>query len=41
MGTPSEEEINSIPKEKYRKLVRALPKRQGKPFEKIFNSASA
>jgi len=27
MGTPTEEEINNIPKEKYRKLVKQLPKR--------------
>lgn len=40
IGTPTEEEINAIPKEKYRKMIRQLPKRTGKPFNKIFSKAS-
>ena len=40
LGTPSESELNDIPKEKYRKLAKSLPKRPGKPFEKLLPSAS-
>lgn len=35
LGTPTESELNAIPKEKYRKLAKSLPKRAGKPFEKM------
>lgn len=41
MGTPTEEEINSIPKEKFRKMAKQLPKRPGKPLDKIFSKASS
>lgn len=39
-GTPTEEEINNIPKEKSRKLLRAFPKKKGKNMEIIFQNAS-
>jgi len=40
IGTPSEAELNTIPREKYRKIAKSLPKRPGKPFEKLFPNAS-
>lgn len=40
IGTPSEEEIATIPREKSRKLVKSLPKRKGKSFESIFPKAT-
>ena len=39
-GTPTEEEINIVPKEKSRKLLRTFPKRKGKNLEQIFSQAS-
>ncbi len=40
IGTPTDEEINKIPKEKFRKMIKAMPKRTGKSFDKIFTKAS-
>lgn len=40
IGTPSEEEIGSIPREKSRKLVKSMPKKKGKSLESIFPKAS-
>lgn len=40
LGTPSEEEINNIPREKSKKLLRSLPKKKGKNLENIFTNAS-
>jgi serine/threonine protein kinase len=40
IGTPTEEEINSIPREKSRKLVRSLPKKKPKQLETLFPNAS-
>jgi len=40
IGTPTDEEINNIPREKSRKFVKCLPKRKGKPFETLFPKAS-
>jgi len=39
-GNPTEEEINNIPKEKSRKFLRSLPKKQAKPFETLFPNAN-
>ena len=39
IGTPTEKEINAIPREKYRKLVKALPKKPGRNFEKVFKDS--
>lgn len=40
IGTPTEEEIGSIPREKSRKLVKSMPKKKGKSLESIFPKAS-
>lgn len=40
IGTPSDEEIGSIPREKSRKLVKSMPKKKGKSLESIFPKAS-
>jgi mitogen-activated protein kinase 1/3 len=40
IGSPSDQEINSIPREKSKKYVKSLPKRKGKNFETIFPKAS-
>ena len=40
MGTPTEQEINSIPRDKFRKMVKQIPKRVGKPFKNLFPNAS-
>ncbi|CAK62258.1 unnamed protein product (macronuclear) [Paramecium tetraurelia] len=40
IGTPSEQELNMIPKEKYRTIAKGLPKRPGKDFNKLFPNAS-
>jgi serine/threonine protein kinase len=39
-GNPSEEEISAIPKEKSRKFLRSLPKKQAKSFETLFPQAN-
>jgi serine/threonine protein kinase len=39
-GNPTEEEINSIPKEKSRKFLRSLPKKTAKSFDTLFPNAS-
>lgn len=39
-GTPSEEEISHVPKEKSRKLLKSFPKKKGKSLETIFSNAS-
>jgi len=41
IGTPNEEEINIIPREKSRKFVKSLKKREPKSFEAIFPKASS
>ncbi len=33
IGTPTEDEINAIPREKSRKFVKSLPKKKAKTFE--------
>ena len=40
IGTPTDEEIGSIPREKSRKLVKSMPKKKGKTLESIFPKAS-
>lgn len=40
LGTPPEEEINNIPRDKSRKLLRSLPKKKGKPFETFFKTTN-
>eukprot|EP00828_Plagiopyla_frontata_P047737 TRINITY_DN8920_c0_g2_i2.p1 TRINITY_DN8920_c0_g2~~TRINITY_DN8920_c0_g2_i2.p1 ORF type:complete len:298 (+),score=40.30 TRINITY_DN8920_c0_g2_i2:122-895(+) len=40
IGTPSDEEINIIPREKSKAFVKSLPKRKPKNFEQIFPKAS-
>jgi len=40
IGTPTDEEINSIPREKSRRFVKSLPKRKGKDFNVLFPKAS-
>jgi len=40
IGTPTEEEISNIPREKSRKFVKSLPKRKGKNLEALFPKAS-
>jgi len=40
IGTPSDEEISNIPREKSRKLVKSMPKKKGKTLESIFPKAS-
>jgi len=39
-GNPTDEEINSIPKEKSRKFMKSLPKKQPKSFEALFSQAN-
>lgn len=39
-GTPTEEEINNVPKEKSRKLLKNFPKKKGKNLETYFATAS-
>lgn len=39
LGTPSEDEINNIPRDKSKKLVRSMPKKKGKSFEALFPKA--
>jgi serine/threonine protein kinase len=39
-GNPTDEEINSIPKEKSRKFLRSLPKKQPKNLEAMFPNAN-
>lgn len=39
-GTPTEEEINNIPREKSRMLLKSMPKKKGKNLESIFKNAS-
>lgn len=36
IGTPSEEEIEQIPNERWKKLVKSLPKRKKKEIETLF-----
>ena len=40
LGTPSEEEINNVPREKSRSLLRSLQKKKPKNLETIFKNAS-
>lgn len=40
IGTPSDEEVNAIPREKSRKFVKSLPKRKAKNWESVFPKAS-
>lgn len=40
IGTPSEQELNMIPKEKYKMMAKGLPRRPGKEFNKLFPNAS-
>jgi len=40
IGTPGEEEISTIPREKSRKLVKSLPKRKAKSLESLFPKAT-
>jgi len=39
-GNPSEEDINNVPRERSRKLMRSFPKRKPKPLETLFPSAN-
>ena len=39
-GTPTEEEINNVPKEKNRKLLKSFPKRKAKNMEMVFTHAN-
>ncbi len=39
-GTPTEQEINNVPKEKSRQLLKTFPIRKAKNLETIFNQAS-
>jgi hypothetical protein len=41
IGTPTESEINEIPREKSQKFVRSLPRKSGKKFEAIFPKATS
>ena len=40
MGTPTEDEINNVPRDKSKKLLRSLPKKKGKSFEALFKSTN-
>ena len=40
IGTPSDEDIDSIPNPRARDKVRRMPKRKGKPFELLFRDAN-
>jgi len=40
LGTPTEEDINCIPREKSKKYVKSLPKKKGKNLESMFVNAS-
>lgn len=40
IGTPSEQELNMIPREKYKMMAKGLPKRPGKELSKLFPNAS-
>lgn len=40
IGTPAEEEIDQIPKARWKKLVKSLPKRKKKEFETLFPGAN-
>ena len=40
IGTPTPEEIASIPYDEYRKFIKELPKRPKKPLDKMFPKAS-
>lgn len=40
IGTPTEAELNMIPREKYRAIAKGLPRRPGKDFNKLFPTAS-
>ncbi len=40
LGTPSEAEINNIPREKSRKLIRSFPRKKGRSFETYFKNAT-
>jgi len=40
LGTPTDEEINNIPREKSRKLLKSLTRKKGKNLENIFTNAS-
>lgn len=40
MGTPTEDEINNVPRDKSKKLLRSLPKKKCKNFEAYFKTAS-
>lgn len=41
LGTPSEEEIKNIPREKSQKLVKSMAKKKGKSLESLFPKANA
>ena len=40
LGSPTNEEIEIIPTEKSKKLVKSLPKRKGKNLETLFPNAN-
>ena len=40
IGTPDDNEIEQIPREKSRKFVKSLPKKKGKVWETVFPKAS-
>jgi len=40
MGTPSEEDIGNVPRERSKKLLRNMIKKKPKPFEVIFSNAN-
>ena len=40
LGSPTEEDIQSIPNQKSREKVLKLPKKHPKPFETVFNNAN-
>ena len=39
-GSPSDEEIDTFPDEKFRALLKALPKKKGRSLESIFPKAN-
>ena len=40
LGTPSEEEIEAIPRAKSREFMKSLEKRKGKGLERIYQGAN-